>query len=188
MNKNILAIIGSASSNSSNQRLVQKIAALSKNSLNIEIFEGLQNLPHFNPERSVGQPPEPVLAIRKKIETADGIIICTPEYVFSIPSGLKNLLEWCVATTIFAQKPTGLITASAGGEKGHQELMLVMKTVEAKFTEGTSLLISGIKSKIDLEGNLQEELENQLALFINNLTRLVDNTPINKPYLKHAHE
>ncbi|HJV18533.1 MAG TPA: NADPH-dependent FMN reductase [Sediminibacterium sp.] len=176
MKKNILAIIGSASSNSSNLRLVQQIALLSENSLNIEIFEGLQSLPHFNAALSVNRPPEAVQLIRQKIEQADGILICTPEYIFSIPSGLKNLFEWCVATTIFAQKPTGLITASANGEKGHCELMLIMQTIEAKFTEETSLLINGIKSKIDLEGNLQEALQNQLVQFINSLKKLVDET------------
>ncbi|WP_363317949.1 NAD(P)H-dependent oxidoreductase [uncultured Algibacter sp.] len=43
---------------------------------------------------------------RNKIENADGIVICTPEYVFSIPSGLKNTIEWCVSTNAFSNKPT----------------------------------------------------------------------------------
>ncbi|MDD2792910.1 MAG: FMN reductase, partial [Sediminibacterium sp.] len=58
MQKNILAIIGSASSNSSNLRLVQQIARLSANSFRIEIFEGLQSLPHFNADLSMNRPPE----------------------------------------------------------------------------------------------------------------------------------
>nr|WP_298555227.1 NAD(P)H-dependent oxidoreductase [uncultured Algibacter sp.] len=32
--------------------------------------------------------------------------MCTPEYVFSIPSGLKNTIEWCVSTNAFSNKPT----------------------------------------------------------------------------------
>jgi len=174
MKKNILAIIGSASRNSSNLRLVQQIARLSANSLNIKIFEGLQTLPHFDAELSMNRPPEAVEQIRKEIEAADGVLICTPEYIFSMPSGLKNLFEWCVATTIFSNKVTGLITASADGAQGHRELMLVLKTVEAKFTEATCLLINGIKSKIDIEGNLQEGLEQELKQFINNLCSLLN--------------
>ncbi|MBL7761438.1 MAG: NAD(P)H-dependent oxidoreductase [Sediminibacterium sp.] len=182
MKKNILAIIGSASSNSSNLRLVEQIALLSGNSLNIEIYEGLQDLPHFNPALSVDQPPEAVQLIRQKIEQADGILICTPEYIFSIPSGLKNLLEWCVATTIFAQKPTGLITASSNGAEGHRELTRIMQTIDAKFTADTSLLINGIKSKIDLNGNLREALKNQLIQFINNLKKMVDEATRHKTF------
>ncbi|MDD2793060.1 MAG: NAD(P)H-dependent oxidoreductase, partial [Sediminibacterium sp.] len=153
--------------------LVQQIARLSANSFRIEIFEGLQSLPHFNADLSMNRPPEVIEQIRQKIEQADGILICTPEYIFSMPSGLKNLFEWCVATTIFSNKPTGLITASADGTKGHRELMLISKTVEAKFTEATSLLINGIKSKIDLEGNLQESLKQELEQFVNSFTSLV---------------
>lgn len=174
MQKNILAIIGSASRNSSNLRLVQQIAMLSANSLNIEIFEGLKTLPHFDADLSMNRPPEAIVQIRKKIENADGILICTPEYIFSMPSGLKNLFEWCVATTIFSHKPAGLITASASGAQAHRELILIMHTIEATFTEDTTLLINGIKSKIDLEGNLQESLKQELEQFINSFTSLVN--------------
>jgi chromate reductase, NAD(P)H dehydrogenase (quinone) len=80
----------------------------------------------------------------------------TPEYVFSIPSGLKNAIEWCVATTIFAHKPTGLITAAASGLKGHEELELIMRTVEARFSGPTTLLIPGIKGKLDADGAITD--------------------------------
>jgi chromate reductase, NAD(P)H dehydrogenase (quinone) len=111
--KNILAIIGSASSNSANLKLVEQIALLTKDNFNLSIYTDLKTLPHFDPELSVNHPPEAIIALRKAIQNADGILICTPEYIFSIPSGQKNAIEWCIATTIFSDKPTGLITASA---------------------------------------------------------------------------
>ncbi|WP_262886208.1 NADPH-dependent FMN reductase [Sphingobacterium sp. 18053] len=36
--------------------------------------------------------------------------MCLPEYIFSIPSGLKNSIEWCISTTVFSDKPVGIIT------------------------------------------------------------------------------
>jgi NAD(P)H-dependent FMN reductase len=39
-----------------------------------------------------------------------------------LTSGLKNAIEWCVSTTVFSDKPIGLITASASGQKGHEDL------------------------------------------------------------------
>lgn len=115
--KSILAIIGSASSDSTNLKLVEKIADLIPEEFTLEIYNDLKTLPHFDPELSAHNPPKEVIELRKNIEQADGVIICTPEYVFSIPSGLKNAIEWCVITTIFLNKPTGLITASADGRK-----------------------------------------------------------------------
>ena len=174
--KNILAIIGSASSNSTNLKLVEKIAGLTENAFDLIIFNDLKTLPHFDPELSADHPPVPIVEFRQAIEKADGIIICTPEYVFSIPSGLKNAIEWCIATTLFSDKPTGLITASASGQKGHEELQLIMKTAMAKFTSDTTLLIQGVKGKFDQQGNLTDvETLKQLGDFITHFIHLVNN-------------
>ncbi len=165
--KNILAIIGSASSNSANLKLVNEIARLTKNEFNLAIYDDLKSLPHFDPELSLDNPPKPVAEFRKRIENSDGIIICTPEYVFSIPSGLKNAIEWCISTTIFSGKPSGLITASASGQKGHEELQLIMRTAMAKFTNETTLLVQGIKGKFDEKDHLTDtETSKKLNAFI----------------------
>lgn len=173
--KTIFAIIGSASENSTNQRLVEFLADSTKDQFNWIIFSKLKSLPHFDPELSVNNPPQEIIAFRKQIEQADGILICTPEYVFSIPSGLKNAIEWCVSTTVFSDKPTGLITASAQGEKGHEELQLILKTVMAKFHNETTLLISGIKSKLDNDGRITDpETLHKLEKFKSVFSELVN--------------
>lgn len=158
--KNIFAIIGSAGKNSSNLKLVQKIAELTNNDLHINIFDRLSTLPHFDPELSIANTPGVIVDFRNAVQQADGIIICTPEYIFSIPAGLKNAIEWCVATTVFSRKPIGLITASASGVKAHEELKLIMRTVETIFNNETTLLINGIKGKVDESGNITDEKTN----------------------------
>lgn len=173
--KNILAIIGSASSNSANHKLVEKIASLTSEKINLTVYNDLKTLPHFDPELSADNPPRQIIEFRKNIEQADGVIICTPEYIFSIPSGLKNAIEWCIATTVFSDKPSGLITASASGQKGHEELQLIMKTAMAKFTDKTSLLIRGIKGKFDEQGNLiDNETKKQIERFTDELMKLIN--------------
>ncbi len=142
---------------------------------NLTVFNDLKTLPHFDPVLSTDDTPKSIVEFRNAIEKADGIIICTPEYVFSIPSGLKNAIEWCVATTVFTDKPIGLITASANGIKGHEELQLIMKTVMAKFTDKTVLLIQGVKGKFDLEDNLTDvETITRLNTFVKSVTDLIN--------------
>ncbi len=170
--KTILAIIGSASENSSNRQLVEFLVASSENELNWIVFNELKSLPHFDPELSVNNTPQEIIDFRKMIEHADGVVICTPEYVFSIPSGLKNAIEWCVSTTVFSEKPCGLITASAQGEKGHEELQLLMKTLMARFTNQTILLISGIKGKIQ-QGTLNPKTHSELEQFLFSFSMLL---------------
>lgn len=173
--KNIFAIIGSASPNSSNLALVNKLAELTSHAFDLTICNNLKTLPHFDPELSAGSAPASIVALRESIEKADGIIICTPEYVFSIPSGLKNAIEWCVSTTVFSNKPTGLITASAHGQKGHEELQLILKTLMARFTIETTLLIQGIKGKVTVDGEIKDEQTNEALLkFIKAFMALVE--------------
>ncbi|PIF33411.1 NAD(P)H-dependent FMN reductase [Flavobacterium sp. 9] len=165
----ILAITGSTRKNSSNYKILKYISEHLKTDFEVEIFEDLAEIPHFNPDLDTENPPKQVEVFRNKIIEADGVIICTPEYVFSLPGSLKNVLEWCVSTTIFSNKKTGLITASASGEMAHEQLILIMKTLEAKFEENTQLLIQGVRGKINEEGKIiNDETNIALQKFISN--------------------
>ena len=174
--KNVFVIVGSASKNSANQKLVDSFADLSQDDFNVTIFNELKTLPHFDPELSIDSPPKLIADFRSAIDRADGIIICTPEYVFSIPSGLKNAIEWCVSTTVFSDKPIGLITASADGRKTHQELQLIMKTIMTKFTDETTLLIQGVKGKINEKGIITDsKTKDDLTRFVTAYKTLIKN-------------
>ena len=157
MRKKVLAICGSTRSDSSNLRLIKAIQQLSEGVFDVEIYTGLADLPHFNPDIDNESVPEAVTLLRNKIKSADGILICTPEYVFSLPGSLKNAIEWMVSTTIFSNKPAALITASGLGEKAHESLLLIMKTVEAKFTEATTLHLSAARTKVNAAGIISDE-------------------------------
>lgn len=176
--KHVLAINGSASKNSRNQLLIDFIATRTINSFKLTLFHALKELPHFDPDLSLSDTPKSILDFRKRVEDADGILICSPEYVFSIPSGLKNALEWCVSTTVFQDKPIGIITASASGEKAHAELQLIMETLMAKVTPDTSLLIRGVKTKVSENGAIVDIFTSaSLAKFIESFKLLIHSNP-----------
>lgn len=173
---NILAINGSASKHSSNLVVLNAIKEIGKSAINMDVIDDLSQLPHFKTELTDINVPKKIVDFRNKIKSADGIIICTPEYVFSIPSGLKNAIEWCVSTVVFSDKPIGLITASASGKIGHEELKLIMKTLQAKFNDKTTLLIQGIKSKINTEGKIiDNKTAAELKKFVLNFNSLSKN-------------
>ena len=65
---------------------------------------------------------------------------------------------------MFSNKPTGVITVSASGEKGHEELKLIMQTVMAKFTPDTALLIRGIKGKVNEQGDIIDSRQDSLRM------------------------
>jgi len=171
---NILGFNGSASQNSSNLAILKYVAELGQANFDLTIIDDLTALPHFKTELTDHNVPEKIIEFRSQIEQADGVIICTPEYVFSIPSGLKNAIEWCVSTVVFSDKPIGLITASASGQKGHDELQLIMKTLQTVFTPETTLLIQGVKGKINNDGMVQDDqTKNQLEQFVHSFIELI---------------
>jgi chromate reductase, NAD(P)H dehydrogenase (quinone) len=171
---NIFVLVGSASSDSSNLRLVQYLENLMQDGHDFEVFSDLKELPHFDPELSISNTPESIIDVRKKIEKADGVLICTPEYVFSIPSGLKNVIEWCISTTVFSNKPSGIITASTSGIRAHEELQIILITALAKFTSDTTLLIDGVRSKVNKVGKITDvSTEDSLMKFADRFSALV---------------
>ncbi|SHM32436.1 NAD(P)H-dependent FMN reductase [Chryseobacterium carnipullorum] len=148
--KKILIIVGSATQHSSNHKLLEQV--LEKHSdtdINFHLYDNLSTLPHFDTSLTDTDIPDEVVKIRKEIEHSKGVVFSTPEYIFSIPSRLKNLLEWCVSTTLFSEKPVAVITASANGEKGHEELIMILKTLGATIEDQHQLLIKGIKGKFN---------------------------------------
>ncbi len=155
--KKVLAICGSTRKESVNLHILQRIAEMYEKEMDISIFTQIDQLPHFNPDLDTDTAPEAVISFRKQIESADGLLVCTPEYVFSLPSSFKNAIEWLVSTTLLTNKPAALVTASSSGQKAHEALQLVMRTVGAKLTESASLLITAPKTKLNIEGKITDE-------------------------------
>lgn len=156
MKKRVLAISGSTKMNSSSSSILQFISKTYAEKLQITVYDGLDKLPHFNPDLDNESPPAIIRNLRNQIQSADYILICTPEYVFSLPGSLKNLIEWNVSTTVFSKKPVAIIVAAASGEKALESLELIMTTLDSRITNETKLLIKGAKGKIGAGGEIKD--------------------------------
>src|SRR5437660_3669370 len=110
----IVAICGSLRAQSSNLALLR---AAAKIGTEVQIYDGLADLPHFNPDDDVegATPPPAVAALRAMLADADGILISSPEYAHGVPGSLKNMLDWLVSDGALAGKPVALINASPAG-------------------------------------------------------------------------
>lgn len=155
--KRVLAIPGSIRQGSANHRLLQTIAGLMSDRLEVIIFGGVGALPHFDPGLSENTVPGPVIAFRQQMREADGVIICTPEYAHGVPGSLKNAIDWTVSSCEFSGKPTVLITASTDGRYGHQALLETLRVIEARDVEKLQLLIPFIRAKMNGESGALEE-------------------------------
>jgi len=170
--KKIVVIIGSASENSSNQKLMEQVLEKMGNT-DFLMYDNLAVLPHFDTAITDENIPDEVLKIREDIKNSAGVIFSTPEYIFSIPGRLKNMLEWCVSTTVFSDKPVAVITASASGEKGHEELLMILKTLGATTDDKHQALIKGIKGKFDSNGLLESNTFAKVSKLVADFTTSV---------------
>ena len=147
--KNILAISGSTRQFSSNLILINCIAQLYSSKVNIKIFEGLSEIPHFNPDLDNENPPKTISTLRRQLREADGILICTPEYAMGVPGTLKNMIDWTVSSMELSHKPVALITASTSGQKAHDSLVETLRILEADTPDDSLLLISHVRAKVN---------------------------------------
>jgi NAD(P)H-dependent FMN reductase len=164
----ILAICGSTRQRSANLDLISAIIKRFSN-IEVEIFKGLDAIPHFNPDLDNEEPPGTVLEFRNRLKEADGVLICTPEYAMGVPGTLKNAIDWTVSSMEFSHKPTALITASTSGEKGHRSLMETLKVIEAEIPDSSQLLIPHIKTKLKSDEIIHPDTLTHVENLINSL-------------------
>jgi|SRR6185312_4087340 len=167
-NKTIFAISGSLRAGSSNHHILRHLAKLAPAGINFTIYDGLAQIPPFDPGLDNGSSPDAVSEFRSFIKHADAIVICTPEYAYGLPGQLKNALDWTVSSGSLVDKPLALITASTGGENAHAALLLILKSaLGANVLEDAALLIPFVRSKMDGEGNVTDEatIENLKSVF-----------------------
>jgi chromate reductase, NAD(P)H dehydrogenase (quinone) len=149
----ILAISGSLRLNSSSHVILDEIASAFPGEIALEVYGEMYTIPPFDGR---DHDPAPVTAFKKKIQDADGVVICTPEYAFGVPGSLKNALDWTVGTGDLVNKPVALITASTGGEKAHESMQHILTALSARVTPETTLLISFIRAKVK-DGKLADD-------------------------------
>ncbi|MBR8838123.1 MAG: NAD(P)H-dependent oxidoreductase [Stigonema ocellatum SAG 48.90 = DSM 106950] len=174
----ILAISGSLRAKSFNTALLHAAIGLAPDNMDIFIYDGLGNLPHFNPELDTDNAPNAVQDWRFEIHAADGVLICTPEYAHGVPGFLKNALDWVVSSGEFVNKPTAVISASPapdGGEKAHASLVQTLKVMTAVIVEEATIKVSGVSAKLNNLGEVTDKATaHELQTLLNALAKAIN--------------
>jgi chromate reductase len=112
----VLGIVGSLRSDSYNALLMRAAAELAPAGTELELFDGLREIPAFDEDlEDAGSPA--VDALRDAIAGADAVLFATPEYNGSVPGQLKNALDWVSRPfdhNPLRNKPVAVLSASTG--------------------------------------------------------------------------
>lgn len=150
----ILAISGSLRASSSNTAMLRAAAALAPSTIELTLFEGIGNLPHFNPDID-GETVSPfVTEFRTALRTADALIFSVPEYAHGVPGVLKNALDWVVGSGELAGKPVALFNPSARGTYAQASLSETLTVMAAKLVPKAAVTLEALGKPISEESIL----------------------------------
>jgi chromate reductase len=127
-------VSGSLRRGSHNRKLLDAAAARLPESVTLQVFDGLAEIPPYCEDDSA---PAAVERMREAIAGADGLLFATPEYNGSIPGQLKNALDWAsrpFPDNALRGRPALVVGASTGlfgAVWAQAELRKVLRTAGA---------------------------------------------------------
>jgi chromate reductase len=160
---NFVTLLGSLRKGSFHASLARALPSLAPDGVTITALGSVGDFPHYDSDLQADGFPATVLAMADAIRAADGVIIVTPEYNYSVPGALKNALDWLSRVTPqpLAGKPVAIQTGSPGmigGARAQYHLRQILVFLDAHVINKPEIMIGGIHSKIDPEvGEITDE-------------------------------
>lgn len=171
---NLVGLCGSLRSGSLNRAALNAAIAVLPPKVSLKVLE-FRDTPVFDADEQARAMPASVVAIGDAIRAADGVVIASPEYNFSIPGGLKNLIDWLsrLPDQPFKNKLVAIMGAAAGPlgtARMQYELRRVLHCLEAQVLLKPEIFIGQAAGKFDTNGVLTDEptrefLKQQMTAF-----------------------
>ncbi len=149
-----VVLLGSLRRGSYNAAVARALPALAPAGVTIEPLGSIGDFPIYDGDVEAQGIPAPVVAMGEAIAKADGVIVVTPEYNYSIPGGLKNAIDWLsrLKPQPFLDKPAALESASPGmlgGARAQYHLRQTFVMLEARVFNKPEVFVGQANQKID---------------------------------------
>jgi chromate reductase len=159
----ILAIPGSLRAASWNAALLRLAQERAPEGVQVEIWEGLRDVPPFSEDNEGDSAPATVHEMRDAIASADALLVATPEYNGGVPGQLKNALDWAsrpYGISAVVGKPAGVISASTGsfGGRWAQEDIRKALRLSGAAVLGEGLAVGKAAERLVELGEADEEI------------------------------
>lgn len=174
---NVFAVVGSTRPESWNRKVMKlAVAELQKQGVTVDPYElSHESVPVFLDDLvTSGRIPPHVLELKERVRKSDGVLIASPEYNYSMPGPLKNLLDWLSRPPkenpfrgkLVAQMG---VTTGPGGTIQAQNAVrhVVGVSLFAWVLPGPAFTLSKVPDLLDEHGALKDDAtKKQLADFI----------------------
>jgi len=171
----ILAVSGSLRADSYNTHLLRAAVEAAPEGIELQLWEGLGDLPIYDQDLEDGDVPVSVRRLREEWGAADAILFATPEFNGSVPGGLKNAIDWASRPKLEAAllNKTVAVVGGSPGQFGalwaQNDLKRILGIAGARVV-GTEIPVSRVHEKLDPYGRLLDlEVFEQLRLHVETL-------------------
>ncbi|HMN80816.1 MAG TPA: NADPH-dependent FMN reductase [Burkholderiaceae bacterium] len=152
----IVGLSGSLRAGSFNSMALRLAGRSMPAGMTLEVLEW-SRVPPFDADVLAAGMPLEVATLRDRIRRADGLVIATPEYNFSIPGMLKNLLDWLSRgeDQPLAGKPVAILSAATGplgGARVQYDLRRVLLFVNSMVLVKPEVFIGQAATKFAADG------------------------------------
>ena len=179
----VLSICGSLRKGSFNAMLANSLPPLVPEGMTIKASPPIGTMPLYNADIQAEGFPAAVNALGDAIRAADGVIIVTPEYNYSVPGVLKNAIDWVsrLKDQPFANKPVAIQSASQGplgGPRAQYHLRQMLVFLDAFAFNKPEIFVGGVQNKVDAQkGEISDQatrdiIKQQLAGFAKFIERV----------------
>lgn len=172
----LVALCGSLRKQSFNRSLLHAAAELMPADVQLEHAE-IGEIPLYNQDVLDQQGfPAPVQRLIDAIAAADGVLIATPEYNYSVPGVLKNAIDWVSRSkdSPFSGKTLGILSASPGalgGARAQYHLRQIVVFLNLIPFNRPEVMVSKAAEKFDTNGRLtDEDTRKHLGAFMKGLS------------------
>jgi chromate reductase len=180
----VLMICGSLRKGSFNRKLMNLLPGLAPSDMKMSEAPPFRGFPIFNVDVQEAGIPADVTALGDAIRAADGLVIVSPEYNWSMPGGWKNAIDWLsrLEKQPFAGKPVAIQSAARGllgGSRMQYHLRQSLTSIDAFLLSRPEVVITCAPQKFDEAGNLKDEtaiglIKQQLEGFAKFIRRVRD--------------
>lgn len=172
-----VTLLGSLRKGSYNAMIARTLPKLAPEGITIEALPSIGDIPLYDADvQQESGFPASIEKIAEQIRQADGVIIVTPEYNYSVPGGLKNAIDWLsrLADQPLAGKPVLIQTSSMGaigGARCQYHLRQILVFLDAMVMNKPEFMGGVIQSKVDnqlgevIEQATLDHLSGQLSAF-----------------------
>jgi NAD(P)H-dependent FMN reductase len=169
----VAVLVGSLRADSVNRQVAESLKAQAPAGVEVDIIDGLADVPFYNEDLDGAQAPAAAAALRDRVGAADRVLVVTPEYNATMPAVLNNAIDWLsrpYGAGAIVGKPLGVVGVTPtpyGGKWAHEDTQRSAKIAGAVVVEDVTVSQTSIDVDVlndpEVQGKLRGALDTRVS-------------------------